>query len=134
MNQNIKAVLEHLEFHNFTANQELSNDEYLVLDNSLTDRRVSLSSNEHLARFTMLYTFEPNESRLNTDRVNLLNAELSLAKVVASIEGEELFIALNAIYLMPYSKESFNTFWTLVDSDADDFDQVVSESMIDNEE
>lgn len=121
MNQDIKVVLEHLEFHNFTANHELSNDEYVVLENSLTDRRVSLSSNDHIARFTMLYTFEPNQSALNTDQVNLLNAELSLSKSMVSIEEGEFFVVMNATYLVPYSKETFNTFWTLFDSDADSF-------------
>ncbi|WP_155758785.1 hypothetical protein [Vibrio splendidus] len=40
---------------------------------------------------------------------------------------------MSALYLFPYSRESFNTFWSLFDVDVDEFDKMISESLYQGE-
>lgn len=129
MNEHVVSILEHLEYHQFTPNHELSTEEFVVLENPLTERRVSLSTNDFIARFTMLFTLDVNDSGLTADIANQLNNELVIGKAILQQDGEEQFAIMNALYLMPYSKESFNTFWALFDEDGDNFETVVAENL-----
>lgn len=129
----VQSIVEHLEFNHFILNSELSDDDGLVLDNPMTERRISLSSTHYTARVSIHYSLGVDESDLNDTKINLLNSELSVCKSILSHTDDGDLATMSALYLFPYSRESFNTFWSLFDVDADEFDKMISESLYQGE-
>lgn len=127
MDKNIESILEHLEFHHFVVNHELSDEESIVLDNPLSERRIEVSATDYIVRVSMFYSFELGQYLVTPEKLNELNSNLSVCKAVGTDTEERNFIALNSLFILPYNKESFNTFWALFVSDADDFDRMIAD-------
>lgn len=131
LNEHVSKIIDHLGFQNFIVNKELSDDALFILDNPISDRRVTLSWTDYTVRVSMFYSYEPKESALDSHSVNGLNESLGISKSFLSTDEEEPYIVMNSMYLLPYQKQTFNTFWSLFEADLDSYEELLSESVTD---
>ena len=118
----LKDIINHLGFCGYELNNELSDNEDTILDNNMINRRFDISYNNYTIGFSINFIWESDEINLN-----FINSELTLSKVLLNDFNDKKLIYLQAIYLMPYVKDTFNIFLALLDSDAEIFERYISE-------